>query len=144
MRAAALHADGERVEHARRRAERRADASAPEAPGFAFRQTRPGARARFETPELRRLRVRDELLRDGHHPGLSPDVFRAGWEAAKRHEASADAWGDPVLYRLPDGMTERAQRYQREIAQGRWAPPAGWPETSRTAQPKPKPKPTAS
>jgi hypothetical protein len=137
MRAAALHAYPQRVEHARRRADRRAAAAAPGVPRFAFRQTRPGGRPRFETPELRRLRVRDKLLRDGAHPGLSPNVFRAGWQAAKRQEAGADTWGDPVLYRLPDGMTERAQRYQREIAEGRWALPAGWPQTSRAARPDP-------
>jgi hypothetical protein len=131
MRAAALHADPDRVERARRRAERRADASASGgsqgALRFVFRQARGSGRARFETPELRRLRVRDELLRDGDHPGLSPNVFRAGWEAAKRRQAGADPWGDPVLYRLPDGLTERAQRYQRELADGRWALPEDWP-----------------
>jgi hypothetical protein len=87
----------------------------------------PSSARRAGRPELRRLRVRDELLRAGEHPGLSPNVFRAGWEAAKRQEAGAAAWGDPVLYRLPDGMTERARRYQRELRESRWHLPAGWP-----------------
>ena len=98
---------------------------------FVFRRP-PDAtgRPRWETPELRRLRVRDELLGAGEHPGLSPNVFRAGWEAAKRHDAGAPAHGDPILYRLPDGMTERAQRYRRELADGRWALPDGWAEAT--------------
>jgi len=57
-------------------------------------------------------------------------VFRAGCEAAKRLEAGAAAWGDPVLYRLPDGMTERAQCYRRELADGRWALPDAWSEAT--------------
>ena len=63
-------------------------------------------------------------------------MFRAGWEAAKRQQNGAPAWGDPVLYRLPDGMTERAQRYQREIHDGRWTLPASWtPDDDAEDQP---------
>lgn len=127
MRAVALHADAERVARATQRADRRAGGyAAPDAIRFTFRQSPPGGRPRFETPELRRLRIRDELLRAGEHPGLSPNVFRSSWEAAMRHQAGAHPHGDPVLYRLPDGMTERAQRYQREIHDGRWTLPASW------------------
>ena len=131
MRASALHADAERVARAAQRAKRRGDGYAhrvpPGAPRLAFRHARTGERPRFETAELRRLRVRDELLGAGEHPGLSPNVFRAAWEAAIRHDAGEPGHGDPMLYRLPDGITQRAQRYHREITEGRWTSPPGWP-----------------
>jgi len=72
---------------------------------------------------------RYELLLAGEHPGLNPNVFYAGWQASKRHQAGAAPHGDPVLSRLPDGLTERAQRYQRELRDGRWVLPDGWPAT---------------
>ena len=133
MRALERHADPERVAAARRRAHARdAGADSAGASGrLRFRLRRPG-RPRLETPEGRRRRVRDELLRGGEHPGLSPHVFDEAWRAAERHDAGELAWGDPDLYRLPDGMTERARRYQRELAAGRWPLPASWPTPAPT------------
>ncbi|MCW2967300.1 MAG: hypothetical protein JWM71_1072, partial [Solirubrobacteraceae bacterium] len=127
MRAVALHADDDRIARARERAERRHQPP-PEDGQVRMnlgrdRSTPP----RWETPELRRRRVRDELLRRGEHPGLGADVFRAAWEAAKRHEDGQLPHNDPAGYRLPDGLTDRVQHYQREIADGLWTLPAGWP-----------------
>ena len=125
MRALERHADAERVQAARRRAEARAEAAAESRRGrLPFRL--PG-RPRIETPEARRRRVRDELLRADEHPGLSPRVFEEAWRAAKRHDAGEPTWGDPELYRLPDGMTARAERYRHELDADRWTLPAGWP-----------------
>jgi hypothetical protein len=136
MRAAALHADSEHVARAAERARRRADGGPRRGPGaeprFTFRQTAPEGRPRFETPELRRLRVRDELLRVGEHPGLAsartcsaPDARPPSARRPARPRGAT-----PVLYRLPDGMTERAQRYRRELADGRWALPDAWSEAT--------------
>ncbi len=129
MRATARHADAERLARAQRRAERRARGYGYRiAPGqlqFRFNEER-RQRPRWESPELRRRRVRDELLRRGEHPGLSPHVFTEAWQAVERHEAGKPTWGDPDSYRLPDGMTDRAQRYAREIADGQWTLPDWW------------------
>jgi hypothetical protein len=43
--------------------------------------------------------VRDAPAARRRTPGLSPDVFQAGWAAVKRQQAGADACGDAVLYR---------------------------------------------
>ena len=125
MRALGQHADAERVARARRRAERRWQ---PPTGPFVFRTQRsPADRPRFETPELRRQRIRDLLLMLNEHPGLSANVFLASWQAHKRREAAGCAHpGDPTEYELPDGMTARAQRYEREIAAGRWQLPTAW------------------
>jgi hypothetical protein len=130
MRAVALHADAQRLQRAQKRAGRRWEKGAPADDGqmrMSLGRDRHAPR-RWETPELRRLRVRDELLRRGEHPGLSGDVFRAAWDAAGRHETGSPSHGDPSAYRLPDGLTARAQRYQRETADGRWALPTNWPD----------------
>ena len=130
--AVALHADAARVERGRRRAERRAAQDQPprrpwQQPRarftFRFKQSE---RPRWERPELRRRRVHDELLRGDEHPGLSPHVFWEAWRAGVRHAAGGARDGDPDRYGLPDGMTERAQRYRRQLAEGRWALPDDW------------------
>ena len=110
MRALERYADSARVAAARQRAEAR-DPAADDQPGrkrLRFRLPG-GGRPRLESAEGRRRRVRDDLLRRGEHPGLSPHVFDEAWEAAKRHDAGEPTAGDPDLYRLPDGMTERAK-----------------------------------
>ena len=126
MRALGEHADAEHVARARRRAERRWDQTTPTR--IPFRTLRhPAQRPRFETAEGRRRRIRDLLLMLNEHPGLSANVFLASWHAYKRHEALGDRNpGDPAEYALPDGLTARAQRYQREIAAGRWNLPTDW------------------
>lgn len=131
MRAVLLHDDLGRLAAAKRRAEKRARPPAPPEGQLHMRWNRaqPPQPRRWETPELRRRRVRDELLRDGRHPGLDADVNRAGWEAAQRHDAGEPAHMDPAVYRLPDGMTARAHRYLAEVADGRWTLPPGWPLT---------------
>jgi len=68
MRAVALYTNLERVARARRRALKRA---MPKQVRFAFR--RPADRAGFSEPaELRRMRIRDEALLAGAHPGSTP------------------------------------------------------------------------
>jgi hypothetical protein len=95
MRAAALHVDAERLVRAGERARRRSGAGLDGAggPRLRFRRAGPDGRPRFETSELRRLRVRDELLRAGEHPGLARTCSGPAGEAAQRQQAGASAWG---------------------------------------------------
>jgi hypothetical protein len=75
MRAVALHADPERVARARRRALKRA---MPKQARFAFRTVPRAPAAHWPEPaEHQRMRIRDEALQAGLHPGVDPDVLDA-------------------------------------------------------------------
>ena len=150
MRAAALERDAERLAAMRRRAERR---NAPQPPGrFEFRT---GEAPRYESDAQLRDRLRDDLLLAGEHPGAYPNLAfaeervrrlhgaaaelgvtpapRYGWENADRQrrrreeEAAASLRRDAEPYGISlDGMADRAKRYRRELAHGRWDLPERW------------------
>lgn len=41
-------------------------------------------------------------------------AFDNGQRASQRHQAGGAPQGDPAIYGLPEGMSERAERYRRE------------------------------
>jgi hypothetical protein len=119
MRARALAADSQRVERAAVRARRRR--RAPDG-RVAFRTDRP----RWETPEQRRVRVRDELLLAGANPAEWPNASLATQALGRggRHTVAPALIG-PDPHAELDGVGARAERYRAELANGRWALPAG-------------------
>jgi hypothetical protein len=150
MRAVALHADPERVARARRRALNRA---MPKNVRFAFRTVPRAPAAHWPEPaEHQRMRIRDEALLAGLHPGVDPDVLDAlerpvdaddrlplsdrpggyearhlAWEARQRgaHRVLEQRGYDPTTAAQwsADGMTDRAQRYLAKLEHGRWTLP---------------------
>ena len=153
MRAAALERDPERLAAMRGRAERR---SAPPPGRFEFRTA---GGPRYETAAQLRDRLRDDLLLAGEDPGAYPNLAfaedrirrlhataaehgvtpapRHGWEYAehqrRRREDEAAAGlrrgAEPYGVSL-DGMADRAERYRRELAHGRWNLPERWTATA--------------
>jgi len=125
MRATALDNDAQRLGRARSRAARRA--TPPEA-RIAFRTQR----ARLETAEQRRQRVRDAVLLSGGNP--------AGWPNAELAldyipALRAARVGEPQLvdrdrYAELDGVGARAQRYRAELTRGEWQLPPDWTTTA--------------
>ncbi len=112
MRAVALENDATRLGHARVRADRR---RRPPQTGFTFRLDR----ARVETPEQRRERVRDAVLLAGGNPADWPNAELARHHLPGRQPEPAltgrDRFGEL------DGYGARAARYRDELARGAWA-----------------------
>lgn len=151
MRAVALEHDAERLERMRERAERRA---APPATGrLQFRTNTP---PRFvEEGEPLRERLRDDLLLAGEDPGRWPNLAfaedavlrlhaaagergaapapRHGWQHAEHQRRLREAAARDGRRGSPDpdggtldGLTARAERFRREVANGVWRLPDGW------------------
>jgi hypothetical protein len=121
MRAAALEHDVARLERAAGRASRRrARAIAP----IEFRL----AAARWETPELRRRRVRDAVLAAGADPAAWPHAELARrWLPALRDRTNEPELVGRDTFAALDGVRARADRYRAELAHGRWALAPDWP-----------------
>jgi hypothetical protein len=128
MRAAAQLADHDRQARGAARARRRADA--PPGP-FRFRTGAP----RWESPEQRRVRVRDELLLAGADPTRWPNAALAARAPGLRgrHTVAPELTG-PDTHAELDGVGARAARYRAELASGRWALPAGPDSTAPQPQ----------
>jgi hypothetical protein len=130
MRAAALERDVERVARAAIRAQRRRAAT----PGpVVFRLPV----ARWETAELRRLRVRDALLHAGDDPAAWPNS-----ELAERHHpqlrpqvAARPALVGTEVFAELDGLAARAGHYRAQLASGRWQLDARWQSSMSTQDP---------
>lgn len=123
MRALAVADDAERLKRARTRAQGRHSATA--APHLTFRapddqwtkrlRDHPDPQVQRTARRLLRNHLRDDLLRDGEHPGDST----ASWQARERE----DLHDHPTL----DGLSDRAVRYRQELNNGLWALPRDWP-----------------
>jgi hypothetical protein len=112
MRACTLVDDAER----RARITRRASARARATPGrLAFRCSRP---ARWETIELRRRKLRDELLLAGKDP--STWTINAAIEHRADSNLPTQLVGADVVDQELDGARSRQLRYADELRIGRW------------------------
>ena len=111
MRAVALEHDSARLARARVRADRR---RCPPSTLFKFRLDR----ARLETPEQRRQRVRDAVLLAGGNPATWPNAELARGALPGRHREPELT--DPDRFEELDGHGARAARYRADLARGVW------------------------
>src|SRR4051794_8920006 len=111
MRAVALEHDPARLDRARMRADRR---RLPPSTLFTFRL----GRARLETPEQRRQRVRDAVLLGGGNPATWPNAELARGALPSRHPEPELT--DPDRFEELDGHGARATRYRADLARGVW------------------------
>jgi hypothetical protein len=129
MRAAALLGDRERLARGAARARRRRRALVGPL------RFRTGGAPRWESAEQRRVRVRYALLLAGADPAAWPNAALAtrALELGGHHTAEPELIG-PDVYAELDGVGARAARYRSELANGRWALPAG-PDPTTASRP---------
>lgn len=140
MRALALHDDPDRLERARRRAERRAAGYPPRHRGqrdqlrFDFRIARPALEQDGwgmggpHAHEQRRRALRDKLLRAGEHPGLSDAAWAFAEEQQQRQLAAIRAAEDRL--RRAEQQLDAELRYltwqQQEAERSTWIAQRGY------------------
>jgi hypothetical protein len=129
MRASALLRSPERLERAAARAHRR---QRSQDHGASYRT----GRARWESAEQRRVRVRDELLLVGADPAAWPNSALAMQVLGRGgpHTVGPALIG-PDPHTELDGVGARAARHRAELARGHWALPADLTTTPTGGRP---------